>query len=172
MQLRESPVKAGRRGLPPGAQKQHDPLGVQAAAGEGQRVKRAAVQPVGVVGDHQDRGTFRKVREQGEYGDPGQERSGSNGVRGEAESPQQGLGLPGGKAGGAGQHRPQQLMQPGERKFRLRFPAGDRQYPHARRACPFGGVRQEHGLAHACLTDDEQDLAGLRDRIYKAAQPG
>jgi hypothetical protein len=58
MQFRESPVKAGRRGVSAGAHQQHDPLGVQAAADEGQGVKRAAVQPMGVVGDHQERGVF------------------------------------------------------------------------------------------------------------------
>jgi hypothetical protein len=52
MLLREPPVEAGRRNLPPGAHEQHDPLGVQAAAGEGQRVQRAAVEPLGVIGDH------------------------------------------------------------------------------------------------------------------------
>ena len=172
MQLRESPVKAGGRGLPPGAQKQHDPLGVEAAADEGQGVKRAAVEPVRVVGDHEDRGTFGKIRQHGEYGHPGQERVGSNRVGRDAERPQQGLCLPAGKGGGAGQHRPQELMQPGEREFRLRFPAGDGKYPHARRPCPVGCVRQEHGLAHARLADDEQDLACLRDRIHESTQPG
>ena len=56
VQLGEAAVEARRRGLIPGADQQHDPIGVQAAAGEGQRVQRAAVQPVGVVGHHQDRG--------------------------------------------------------------------------------------------------------------------
>jgi hypothetical protein len=63
-------------------------------------------------------------------------------------------------------------VQPGEREFRLRFPAGDGQDSHACRPCPVGCVRQEHGLAHACLADDEQDLACLRDRIHESAQPG
>ena len=61
MQLRESAVKAGGRSLPACAQKQHDPLGVEAGAGEGQGVKRVAVEPVRVVGDHEDRGTFGKI---------------------------------------------------------------------------------------------------------------
>ena len=171
MQFRESPVEAGGRGRPPGADKQHDPLGVQAAAGEGQGVNRAAVQPLGVVGDHEDRRTFRNVRQQGENGDRDEERVRSNGVRGKAERPEQGLCLPAWKVGGTGQHRPQELMQPGEREFRLRFPAGDRQDPHARRPGPSGGVGKQHGLAHARLTGDEQDLAGMRDRLHEPAQP-
>ena len=171
MQLRESPVKAGGRGRPPGAHQQHDPLGVQAAAGEGQGVQRAAVEPLGVVGDHEHRGAFGQVRQQGEDGDPGEQRVGSNRVRSKAERAQQGLGLPAGQAGGAGQHRPQELMQPGEREFRLRFPAGDRQHPHARRPGPSGGVGKEHGLAHARLAGDQQDLACPRDRLHEPAQP-
>jgi hypothetical protein len=126
---------------------------------------------VGVVGDHQDRGTFRKVRQQGEHGDPGEERVRSTGVRGEAERAQQGLCLPARKTGGTGQHRPQELMQPGEREFRLRFPAGDRQDPHARRPGPSGCVGKEHGLAHAGLADDEQDLTGMRNRLHEPTQP-
>jgi hypothetical protein len=132
VQLGEAAVKAGGRGLPAGADQQHDLLGVQAAAGEGQRVQRAAVQPVGVIGDHQDRGAFGQIREQGQDGHPGQQRVRGAGVRGEAERPGQGLGLPAGEPGGGRQHRPQQLMQAGEREPGLRFPAGDRQHPHAR----------------------------------------
>ena len=119
MQTGEAAVEAGGRGRPPGADQQHDPLGVQAAGGEGQGVQRAAVQPVGVVGDHQDGGSFGQIRQQGQDGDPDEERVGSNGVRGEAERPGQGLGLPAGQAGSAGQYRPQELMQPGERESGL-----------------------------------------------------
>jgi hypothetical protein len=172
MQLRESPVKAGGRGLPSGAHQQHDPLGVETAAGEGQRVQRAAVQPVGVVGDHQDRRTFGQIRQQGKHGDPGQQRVRNNGVRGEAERPQQGLGLPAGQASSTGQYRPQELVQPGEREFRLRLPPGDRQDPHACRPCPSGCVGQQRGLAHARLARDDQDVACLRDRVHQRAQPG
>jgi hypothetical protein len=127
---------------------------------------------VSVVGDNEDRGTFRKIRQQGQHGDPGQERVGSGGVRVEAERPAQRPRLPAGKGGGTGKHRPQELMQPGEREFRLRLPAGDRQHPHARGPRPFGGVRQQRGLAHARLADNQQDPARLRDRIDKTAQPG
>ncbi len=127
MQLRKTAVKAGRRGLAAGAHQQHQPLFVQATACEGQRVQRAAVQPVSVVGDHQDRGLFGQIRQQGEHGHPGQQRVRSTGVRGEAERPGQGLRLSARQAGGTGQHRPQQLMQPGVRESGLRFPARDLQ---------------------------------------------
>ena len=63
-------------------------------------------------------------------------------------------------------------MQPGEREPGLRFPAGDRQHPHPRRPCPFGRIIQEHCLAHARLTGDQQHLAGLREGLYQSAQPG
>ena len=172
MQLGEAAVKAGGRGLAPGAYQQHDPLGVQAAAGEGQRVQRAAVQPVGIIGDHQDWGAFGQIRQQGQDGHPGQQQVGRAGVRRKTERPGQGPSLPVREPGGAGQHRPQQLMQPGEGESGLRFPAGDRQHPQAGPPGPAGGVGQEHGLAHPRLTGDQQDLAGLRDRIHQSAQPG
>ena len=171
MQFRESPVKPGGRGRPPGAHQQHDPLGVETAAGEGQGVQRTAVEPLGVVGYHQNRRTFRKIRQQGEYSDRGEERVGSNGVRSKAERAQQGLCLPARQAGGTGQHWSQELMQPGEGEFRLRFPAGDRQYPRARRPGPPGCVGQQQSLAHASLARDEQDLACLRDRLHQRTQP-
>ena len=172
VQLGEAPVKARGRGLPPGADQQHDPFGVQPAAGEGQRVQRAAVQPVGIIREHQDRGPFGQIRQQRQDGHPGQQRVRSNGVRGQAQRPQQRLGLSAGQPGGGRQHRPQQLMQPGEREPGLRFPAGDRQHPHPRGPGPFGGVGQQHGLAHPRLTDDQQHLACGRDRIHQPAQPG
>jgi hypothetical protein len=155
MQFGETSVKAGGRGRSPGAHKQHDPLGVEAAAGETQGVKRAAVEPLSVVGDHEHRGTFRKIRQQGEYGDPGEQWVGNDGVRSKAKSAQQGLCLPARKVGGTGQHRPQELMQPGEREFRFGFPAGDPQYPRARRPSPSGCVLKEDGLAHARLAGDQ-----------------
>ena len=62
-------------------------------------------------------------------------------------------------------------MQPGEREFRLRFPAGDRQYPHARRPGPSGYVGQKQSLAHARLAGDEQDLACPQDRLHEPTQP-
>ena len=172
VQLGEAAVEAGGRGLTPGADQQHDPIGVQTAAGEGQRVQRAAVQPVGVVGHHQDRGVFGQIRQQRQDGRPGQQRVRSTGVRRKTERPPQGPGLPGGKPGGVRQRRPQQLMQPGEREPGLRFPAGDRQDPQTRQPGPADGVRQEHGLAHPCLAGDDQDLACLRGRIHQPAQPG
>ena len=61
-------------------------------------------------------------------------------------------------------------MQPGERGFdsdslpvtnRTRMPPPG----------PPGCVGQEHGLAHARLAGDEQDLAGLRDRLDESTQP-
>ena len=159
VQLREAAVEAGRRRRPPGAYQQHDPLGVQAAAGEGQRVQRAAVEPVRVVGDHQDRGPFGQIRQQGQDGHPRQQRVRSAGACRKTERPGQRLGLPAGQAGGTGQHRPQQLMQPGEREPGLRFPAGDRQHPRARQPRPVGGVRQQQGLADPRLADHQQNLA-------------
>ena len=43
-------------------------------------------------------------------GHPSEQRIGSNRIRSQAQRPHQGLGLPAGKTGGTGQHRPQELM--------------------------------------------------------------
>ena len=79
MQFREPPVKAGRRRLPPDTQQQNDPLSVQAAAGKGEHLERAAVEPVGVVGDHQHREGFGKIRQQGKTATPIRNGSGATG---------------------------------------------------------------------------------------------
>ena len=142
MQLGEAAVKTGGRGLPPGTDQQHHPLGVQPAAREGQRVQRTAVQPVRVIGDHQDRGPFRQIRQQRQDGHPGQQRVRRTGIRRNAQRPQQRLGLPPRQPGGNRQHRPQQLMQPGEREPGLRLPASDRQHPHPRGPRAPGSVGQ------------------------------
>ena len=172
MQLGEAAVKTGGRGLPPGTHQQHHPLGVQPTAREGQRVQRTAVQPVRVIGDHQDRGPFRQIRQQRQDGHPGQQRVRRTGIRRNAQRPQQRLGLPPRQPGGNRQHRPQQLMQPGEREPGLRLPASDRQHPHPRGPRAPGSVGQQHGLAHPRLTRDQQHPAGPRDRIHQGAQPG
>jgi hypothetical protein len=139
-QLRESPVEARGRGLPPGAEKHHQPLRVKAAAGERQRLKRAAIEPVSVVDDQEHRRTLGKIRHQGQQANPRHERVGTSLVRVKTESPKQRPCLPTREARDAGQYRPQELMQPGERESRLRLPAGDRQHPHSRRPGPFGRV--------------------------------
>ena len=169
-QLRESPVEARGRSLSPGADKHHQPLRVKAAAGERQRLQRAAVEPVSVVDDQEHRGTLGKIRQQGQQANPGQERVGGSRVGVKTEGPKQRPCLPAGKARDAGQHRPQELMQPGEREPRLRLPAGDRQHPRSRRPGPLGRVCQQRGLAHAGLTDHQQHLAHWRGRINQSAQ--
>ena len=58
MEFREAPVKTEGGGLVTGTHQHRDRLGVQSAGGESQGIQRAAVQPVRVVGDHQDRGPF------------------------------------------------------------------------------------------------------------------
>ena len=112
MQLRETPVKAGGRGLPAGADQQRDPLGVQAAADEGQRLERTAVDPMGVIGEHRGAGSAGKVRQQGQDGHPGQQRVRCAGVRRQAKRPHEGLGLQAGEGGGGGQDRPQERCSP------------------------------------------------------------
>jgi hypothetical protein len=50
-------------------------------AGEGEGAQRAAIEPVGVIDDRQNRGPVRQVRQQCEYGDPGQQTVRSDRIR-------------------------------------------------------------------------------------------
>jgi hypothetical protein len=55
VQFGQASVKARRRSAPAYAQEQHDWLGVQAVAGEGERVQRAAIQPLRIVDQDKNR---------------------------------------------------------------------------------------------------------------------
>ncbi len=87
----------------------------QAPGGEGERVERAAVQPLRVVGDHQQRAVLRQAGQQGEHGDPGQQGIGRHRVRGQRERSQQRLRLAIRQVRHPVEHRAQQLVQAGER---------------------------------------------------------
>jgi hypothetical protein len=88
------------------------------------------------------------------------------------ESTTQGLGLHGGQAIHAVQHRPQQLVQPGERQVLLRLPAGRRQDPHPRRPGPPRRLGQQDGLAHARIAQEQQHPAFRIRRGHQIPQPG
>ena len=81
-QFREIPLEPRGRDVPARAQQQHERFGFQAPGGEGERVERTAVQPLGVVGDQQQRAVLRQVGEQGEHGEPGQQGIGRHRLRG------------------------------------------------------------------------------------------
>ena len=106
-QPREIPLETSRRHVPARAGQQHEPLRFQAAGGEGERVKRGTVQPLRIVGGHQQRRVVRQPGKQGEHGDSGQQRVGRHGIFGKRESTAQRPGLPGRQAGHAVQHRAQ-----------------------------------------------------------------
>jgi hypothetical protein len=97
-------------------------------------------------------------REQAQHRQPEQEtvrwRALSQGERGPQRVP---LGL--GQAGRAAQHRPAQLMQPGKHEFHLRLHARRPSQPASRTASLPGQVLQQHGLADAGVTADDQDRA-------------
>ena len=171
-QLREVPLEARRRHVPARAEQQHELLRFQAAGGEGERVERGTVQPLRVVSDHQQRAVVRQPGQQGEHGDPGQQRVGRHGILGDRESAAQRLGLPGRQAGHAVQHRAQQLVQPGERQVLLRLPAGRRQHPHPRRPGLPRRLGQQDGLAQARIAQEQQHPAFRMRRGHQFPQPG
>jgi hypothetical protein len=113
---------------------QPDGFGLQTAGYEAQRLGRGPVQPP------EQETARRRPRSQAERG-------------------LQRVALWPGQAFRAAEHRPAQLMQPGKRKFHLRLHARRPSQPASRTAGPLGQVLQQHGLADAGLTADNQHRA-------------
>ena len=170
-QLGDTLVKAGRRRVALRAEQQDDPVSVQPGADEGQHVKGAAVDPVGVIDDRQHRSGFRHVGQQGKRGYPGHQPVGGGGLRGQAERSEQRLRLVLRKARRGVEHRAQELMKAREGEARLRLPAGGRQHLHASGPGPLGRVRQQRGLAHARIAEHHQHPAVPAGRIHEGREP-
>lgn len=169
---RQVPLETGGRYGPAGAGQQHELLRFQAAGSEGERVEGGAVQPLRVVGRHQQRLFVGQFGQQGEYGDPGEQGIGRRGLVGEPERAAQRLGLTGRQAHHAVQHRAQQLVQPGERQVPLRLAAGGRQHPHPRRPGLARGLGQQDGLAQTRIAQEQQNVALLVGRGDQLPQQG
>jgi hypothetical protein len=147
-------VEAGRDAVARGEQ-QRDPFGLQPAGDEQQRVGRGLVQPVSVVGDHENRALLGGLGEQAEGSEEG-------------EKPVAlALDLPEGrlqrgplrrrKAARGLAQRPQQPLQRGERQRGLRLDTLGAEHRHAagRRR-----VGQQRRLPAACHTADHEHTAG------------
>ncbi len=63
-------------------------------------------------------------------------------------------------------------MQACECEVRLRLPGGGPQHPQASGPSSPRGVRQQHALAHARITEHHEHLAFRRDRIDEGPEPG
>ena len=171
-QLRVAALEPRGRRCAPCGQQQRQPFGFQPPGGKRQRVQRGGVDPLGVVDQHQQRAVLRQQRQQGQHGEPGQQRIGGHRIGGQRERTEQRFRLPVRQGRHPVQHRPQQLVQAGERQVLLGLPAGRGQHPQPRRpGLPFR-IGEQDGLAHPRLAQQHQHLAVRRRRIHKPPQPG
>ncbi len=173
MRRREVQHQPGRRevqrepGRRAGGEQQDDRLGLQPVRGEDERAQRGGVEPLRVVGHDQQRPVLGQPGEQREHGDPGEQR-----VRrrlGQPERAEQRLRLARGQGRHPVEHRPQQLVQPGEGQILLGLPAGDRQRPHRRRLNDLG---QQRGLTQPRITPQHVHAGGRRRWIDQVSQAG
>ncbi len=131
-------------------------LGDQAAGDEGQRLRRHAVQPLGIVDQADDRALVRRLREQPEDGEPDEEAI-RRAAGAEAERPRERVPLRRRQPVPVLEHRPAELMQPGERELHLRFGARDADDATATRLP--GEVVEQDRFAHARVAADHQRAA-------------
>jgi hypothetical protein len=148
-------VEAGRVAVARGEQ-QRDPFGLQPAGDEKQRVGRGLVEPVGIVGDHEDRALFGCVVEQAEGSEEGEEP-----VALALDLPEgrlQRSPLRYGKPAQTPAQRPQQPLQRGERQRGLRLDTLGTEHRHVggRR----GRIGQQHRLSAARHAADHEHPAG------------
>jgi hypothetical protein len=150
------------------AHRQHDRdrLGEQAAEREAERVRARAVQPVRVVDEHGHRLLLGVRGEQAERRRADREPvAGARRAEGERALERRRLRLR--DPVEAGQRRPEQLVQPGERDLRLRRDPAGTQQAHPRR--PRRRVLEQRGLADPRLADERQHAAASLARVSEQA---
>ena len=139
---------------------QADRVGDHPPGREPQGLRGSAIQPLMVIDDADQRLRRGHLREQAQHGQPDQEpvrrRPGADPEHG----PQR-IALRTGQVPGVIQHRPAQLMQPGEGQLHLRLHARRARHPAPLLGGLSGQVVEQDGLAHARLTADHQG-AGSR----------
>jgi hypothetical protein len=122
-------IETGRAAVARGEQ-QRDPFGLQSAGNEQQRVGRGLIEPVGIVGDHEDRTPLGGVGEQAEGPEEGEKpvaRALDLTKGGLQRSP-----LRRRKPARGPAQRPQQPLQCGERQRGLRFDTLGAEHRHVR----------------------------------------
>ncbi len=144
---------------------QADRVGGHPPGREPQGLRGSAIQPLMVI-DHADqRLRPGHLREQAQHGQPDQEPVRRRPAADPEHGPQR-IALRTGQLPGVIQHRPAQLMQPGEGQLHLRLHAHRARHPASFLGGLPGQVVEQDGLAHARVTADHQApaLAGP-DRI-------
>jgi hypothetical protein len=93
LQLGEAAVESARRRRAASTEQEHDLLRIEAGGSEGERVKGAAIKPVRVLDDQEQRGFLRHVRQQGKNGYPDQQPAGAGRRLDEAKRAEECAGL-------------------------------------------------------------------------------
>jgi hypothetical protein len=163
-----------------GGEQAHHPLGLQPPGGEGQRLRRRAVQPLGLVDQAQQRPLLGRLAEQAQHRHRDQEpvvgpAREAPALRGaEAEGAAEGRRLRAGQPAGQAQHGPEQLVQGGERQLGLGLDPGRPEHRHPL-GLP-GGMVEQRGLAGAGLAADHQHPAarpaGVREQPFQGVALG
>jgi hypothetical protein len=164
-------LEAGRRErmevVIAGGDQQHDPLGLEPSGGEGERVGRRLVEPLGIVDQADQRPLLGHLREQAQRAHTDQEPVGAFGG-GEPEGALEGGRLGTWKPLDMVEHGPDELIQGREGQLRLGLDTGPPQHPHAP-VGPVGGVGQQRRLAHTDLAPDHQGAAAQLARVGEQA---
>jgi len=134
---------------------QPDRVRAQPAAHKRQHLARGRIQPVHVLGDNQDRRPPGCGRQQLQDRQP-HERHRRSHAAAHPQGGQQRIALAAEQPAGSGQHRVQQLVQPGKRHVRLHRDTRAGQHPHpAPGRAPDGQLRQRR-LPHARIAEHQQ----------------
>ena len=133
-----------------------DPVRIKPAGDEGEDLSRLLIQPLGVVDDAQNRMLFRRMREQGQRGEPDQKTV--RRVAGDqSERRSEGVTLRLRKIPKVRKERNEQLVEGGEAELDLRL---DPHLPNDPEVRGCGGhVLEQSGLADAGLAPDDERLA-------------
>jgi hypothetical protein len=117
---------------------------------------------MGILGDHEQRRALGEAGEQLQRRQP-HHGHGRSRPLGHPQGSQERVPLAARQAVRVGQHRPQQLVQPGERKLRLARHPRTGQYPYPSIGCaPRGGLHQS-GLSDPRIAEHQQRPAAVRD---------
>ena len=147
----EAPQLAVARG-----EEQRDPLSLEAPRGEGERIGRRPVQPLGIVDQAHQRDVLGGLGEQGEDADADQEAVLDRDPR-QPEGAGQCGGLRLGKVRQEVEDRPHELVQCSEGELGLGLDPHGAQYPHPGRMLE--GVTEQRRLAEPGLAPDDQRAA-------------
>ena len=140
----------------------HERIGAEAASDESERIGGWAVEPLDVVGDHQDRAASGGIREQREGRQGDEERVfGRSLDQSERHTERRVLRLR--QRLEPGEDRPEQKVKAGERQICLRPDTGRREHSHLRGPGQLDSPLQQRRLADpGVAADQERPAAGRR----------